>query len=102
MILYYSITVALIVFFIHSLFWEGMILSFIAETLFEIPTFIKKPLFECVICMTPWYGLVIYFFCARLSAWDGSVFSVVITLLVASGINAVLSQFIEDGYDEQE
>jgi hypothetical protein len=52
---------ALSIVFIHSLFWDGMLLSWVRiNYLKSLPLFFRKPLFECPVCMTSIYGTVAY------------------------------------------
>jgi len=47
------------VLFLHVTTWEGMIFEIVRTTLDDLPGNIKKPLYDCPICMTPWWGAVI-------------------------------------------
>lgn len=59
MIIQLAVIISLIVLFIHSCTWDGMIFS-------KIKDYIKpegnlyKPIYGCPICMTPWWGTLIY------------------------------------------
>src|SRR5688572_7238366 len=72
--------IAMIVLFLHATTWEGMIFDGIKN--FNIPGWIRKPLYSCPICMTPWWGTLLYwiFFHGSLCGW-------LLTVGAASGIN---------------
>jgi hypothetical protein len=86
-----AVIIALTVFFLHECTREGMIFGFVYYWLYDLPSGIKKPLFDCPTCMSVWYGIVIIFICR----WTGytpvaSFWQYVICLFMAGGINAVL------------
>ena len=56
-----ALIIAFIVYFLKATTWKGMIFYELAEKLEHWPEFIRKPLYECPVCMTPWWGIVIYF-----------------------------------------
>lgn len=59
--IYHIIISALSIVFIHSLFWDGMLLAPIRRKyLSRLPLFIRKPLFECLPCMTSIHGVLCY------------------------------------------
>lgn len=67
----YPFYISLIVLFIHATTWEGMIFE-------KIKDFIKpegmlyKPIYGCPICMTPWYGTIMYLvFWRNCLSWSG-------------------------------
>lgn len=71
--------------FISSLFWPNMLLGGLKKKLNFIPQVLYKPIFDCPICMTPYYGgLLMLLFQKDLT---GNVF---LTLLTAAGINTVI------------
>lgn len=53
-----ALIIALAVLFLHSTTWEGMIFHKVSVVLNEAPDWVKKPLFDCPICMTPWWGAI--------------------------------------------
>lgn len=88
-----SFAIALIVFFIHACYQEEMIFHWAAKWFEEIlPEFLHKPVFSCPICMTPYYGAVIYLF-ATMSGVKGfesiHIPTMLFTLLVASGFSTL-------------
>jgi hypothetical protein len=84
--------IAFIVYFIKASTWRGMILYGIKERLCDLPEFIKKPLFDCPVCMTPWWGTAIYVaghFGGIVEFEKLSVIRLLFTVFVASGINTI-------------
>lgn len=80
-----ALILSLSVFGYSALFWEGMILEKMANTLEDrLPEFITKPLFACPICMIPWYGIPVYYL---LWGWQIEMLPVI---FIAMGINAVI------------
>lgn len=65
-----SLIISLIVLFLHATTWEGHIFEGIKKI---IPPEGKlyKPIYGCPICMTPWWGSVIYwiFFAVSIPNW---------------------------------
>lgn len=72
--------------FIHILFWPGMILEFMREN--RLPLLVQKPLYECVICMTSFWGFLFWLF-----EWQMSV-NLIQFWFVVGGINVLLSGII--------
>lgn len=97
-ILIYSLAIAFVIQFIHALFWEGMIFGFIGAKLDNLlPSYIRKPLYDCPICMAPWWGSVILFFFSLAGIVQlPSAGLWVTTLLVTGGINVILSQIYKN------
>lgn len=92
--------IALSVLFIHYCTLDGMILSFIHKILWNVSPIIKKPLFDCSVCMVPWWGSVILCItCWRNNSWI-DWWSWILILLCAAGINALLSLMID--YDNRD
>jgi hypothetical protein len=54
-----SLAIALIVLAGHSFTWDKHIFSGIRNIIDE-KSAISKPLYNCPICMTPWWGTIIY------------------------------------------
>jgi len=59
-----GVVVFFIVAFIWSLFWVGMIFGFVGDYAERIgkewPEWIRKPLYNCLVCMMPYYGSAVY------------------------------------------
>lgn len=59
----------------------------------RLPYIIRMPFFQCPICMTPWWGVVIYLaahYSGIAEFQELSIARVIFTVLVASGINTVV------------
>lgn len=85
-----AIIVAFVVLFLHATAWEGMIFGTIAEKAFDWPEWIRKPLFECPICMAPWWGsLILVIFGLATGVWF-SWWQWAVILFVAGGINTLI------------
>jgi hypothetical protein len=89
----HALVIAFIVLFIHACSWKGMIFDGIKKI---IPPqgHIYKPIYGCPICMTPYYGTVIYLLFFNQSFTDG-----LLTVATASGMSviSVLLIDIKDG-----
>lgn len=59
-ILIKSIIISVSVIAIWASMLYGMILAKVRE--FKVPECIKKPLYDCPICMVPYYGSILYWF----------------------------------------
>jgi hypothetical protein len=89
-----ALIIALIVVLIHTIFKPGMVLGKLGKAMYGLPTMLKKPLFHCVVCMTPWYGSLIYLL---LYNWTSFV-QYLATIIVAAGINAIIDKYINHEY----
>ena len=94
--------IAFIILFLHACTWEGMIFE-------DIKKYIKpegklyKPIYGCPICMTPWWGTIIYwiFFHVSFINWllvvgTASGISVVFVVLLALREAAIVTKKLED------
>lgn len=65
-----ALIISLIILFIHSTTWEGMIFENIKKII-KPEGMIYKPIYGCPICMTPWWGSLLYwiFFGVSVSDW---------------------------------
>lgn len=90
----YIITTSFIVFAIWFSFREGEIFGRIHQLLWGIPEWMKQPLFECPVCMTPYYGSAFYwiFIGNSIAEW-------IVTVIAAMGLNAIIV-FIKESNDE--
>lgn len=73
----------------------------------NMPEYIYKPLFDCPICMTPYYGMLFYLFACSMSVTGFEApfrfWNMALTLLVAGGFSVIfvyLHQIVEALYDE--
>lgn len=68
----HSLMIALIIFAGHSFTWDGQIFCGIRRLIDE-ESKISKPIYNCPICMTPWWGTLIWFLFFRITYtidWD--------------------------------
>lgn len=82
--------IAFIVYFIKATTWKGMIFHGITKTRAWLPEKIRKPLFECPVCMTPWWGVIIYLighYAGLVEFTELSFRRVIFTVFAAAGIN---------------
>lgn len=65
-----AVVISLIVLFIHATTWDGHIFSFVRNWIDEKKK-VSKPVYNCPICMCPWYGTLLYviFFNYSLPDW---------------------------------
>lgn len=92
-----AICLAFIILFLHSTIWEGMLFEDIHEKTYNWPKWLKKPLFDCPICMAPWVGSLL------LAIWGISTGSWltapewIAAVLVAGGINTFIVMASRNG-----
>lgn len=86
-----AVIVAMIVMAIHAVFIPGMIFGFVRKLFENAPEWVKNPLFDCPVCMTPWWGFLAYslFFGV---GWNDFV----AVIMAAMGINFLLSMLMQD------
>lgn len=63
-----SLVIALIIFAAHSFTWEGMIFEGVKKVI-KPEWKISKPIYGCPICMTPWWGTIIYTLIFVFAGW---------------------------------
>lgn len=78
------ITTVLCIWGVHSLFLPNMIFGKIGEKAQRY--FITKPMFRCPVCMSPWYGLIGFWY----SGYEG--YWLPVFLLALTGANYLLSE----------
>ncbi|WMJ72947.1 hypothetical protein RCC89_07195 [Cytophagaceae bacterium ABcell3] len=91
-----AFAIAFIVYFIKATTWRGMIFHPIILKLRTLPSYIKKPVYECPICMTPWWGALIYFLAHITGLPEFEILTVerlIFTVFISSGINTVVLIF---------
>ncbi len=84
--------IAFIVYFIKATTWKGMIFYTLSEKLESWPEAIRKPFYECPVCMTPWWGIIIYLIghYADMPEFSELTFKrVLFTVFTAAGINSI-------------
>lgn len=90
-----SFSIAFCVLFLHSITLDGMIFQFVSKALWNLPSVIKKPLFDCPVCMVPWWGsLIIVLLCYHNNEWLGWL-EWTLVLMTAGGINVLSNSIIE-------
>ena len=90
------VIVALIVIAIWSTMLYGMIFQFVRfwamieeegkETVYRIPKWVCKPLFDCIICMSFWHGSIAYWL-----IWGNSGKEWAIVVIGAMGFNTIFT-----------
>lgn len=89
--------IALTVLFIHITTWKGMINEWFLNLSRPWPEWIRKPLLSCPICMTPWWGALLFLIGAVQFV---SILDSIIVLFAAGGLNAVLIYVISSDKEE--
>lgn len=86
-----ALIIALIVLSIHYTMQEGEIFSRLGDWFNNnLPEKIHAPVFECNVCMTPWYGSVIYVLIWGVN-WQWPV-----VVIAAMGINVAINKLSPD------
>ena len=75
---------------IHVLLWPGMIFAWMRKYLKHLPLFIRKPLFECMICMASIWGTAFFLYKNGLSL----NLDLIPHLLAVCGCNLILDSCI--------
>lgn len=90
-----ALAISLIILFLHACSWKGMIFERIKkiippEKYYIFGKDISKPIYGCPICMTPWWGTLIYwlFFAISIPHW-------ILTILTASGLSVLYVVMID-------
>lgn len=78
--------IALVVLLIWQTFREGHIFEFWSRWLSDLPEKLQKPLHSCPICMTPWYGSILWVLFA-----DNNFILYAMSILCAAGINVIIA-----------
>ncbi|WP_419788894.1 hypothetical protein HDF19_05795 [Mucilaginibacter sp. E4BP6] len=89
----HAFIIAMIVLFIHACSWKGMIFEGIKK-LIKPEGHIYKPIYGCPICMTPYYGTIMYLLFFRLSFVD---WLLTIGTAAGMGVISVILIDIKDG-----
>ncbi|MBC7451513.1 MAG: hypothetical protein H7259_08505 [Cytophagales bacterium] len=79
----HAFIIAMIVLFIHSTTWKGMIFEGIKKII-KPEGMLYKPIYGCPICMAPYYGTILYLIFFRLSISD-----YVLTIGTAAGLSVI-------------
>lgn len=78
-----ALAISLIIFFLHATTWDGHIFQGI-RNLIDEKSIISKPIYNCPICMSPWWGTAIYLILFPVSFQDW-----ILTVGVASGLSVI-------------
>lgn len=77
---------------IWATMWEDAIFDFVRtwgdKHLPEKP---RKPIYDCPVCMTPWYGSLFY-----ILVYNGGLKEWLIVVIAAMGLNAVLIKLFNE------
>lgn len=79
---------ALAIVFIHSTTWDGMINAWLRRLLYRAPIWIRKPLYLCPICMTSFWGTLLWL----------QPFDFITYLFAVGGILTLISPLIPEEY----
>ena len=79
----HAFIIAMIVLFIHAVTWKGMILEDIKKFI-KPEGYLYKPIYGCPICMSPYYGIIVYLLFFNVSFADG-----LLTVATACGLSVV-------------
>jgi hypothetical protein len=81
--------IALLVLSIWYTFQEDEIFGFVSYYGEKyVPEKLQQPIFACNVCMTPWWGSLIYW----ALPWHGGWWVWLVTVIVAMGFNAALNK----------
>lgn len=91
----FALIISLTVFAIHYTMQPGEIFGKLGDNFdTNLPDKLKPPVFDCPVCMVPWYGTVIYFLLVGIHhATFGGWF---VAVIPAMGLNAVLVKLFPD------
>jgi hypothetical protein len=91
-----SLIIALLVLSIHYTMQDEQIFERLGKFLERIlPEAIHKPIFACPICMTPWYGTLLYWLIPwqKLNLTVSNWLEWPVVIIVAMGINIVINKW---------
>lgn len=72
---------------------DGEIFEKIGSWLYDVlPYAMHPPAFECNVCMSPWYGSIIYW----ITPWDHVLWHWPIIILIAMGFNIIANRMLHD------
>lgn len=85
------IIIALLVLSIWYTFQEGEIFGFVSVYGDRLPEKLQQPLFACNVCMSPYYGSVIYWL-----LWGNNWIEWLVVVIGAMGLNAAINKLSPD------
>lgn len=74
----------------YMIIWEGMFLYALKKYLQRLPRLIRKPLFECLFCMSSIWGTASLFFVFKLQFNEYFIFN----LFAIAGMNLLIELFV--------
>lgn len=100
-----SLIISLIVLFWCSCCWEGMIFEGIKKII-NPEWKIAKPIYQCPICATPWWGSLIYWVFIHVSVLDwlfviGGASGFSVLWVIGLSIREACEKYLEDIKDNQ-
>lgn len=82
--------ISFIVMFIWATLLKGMIFGFVRAYLeTRISEYWQQPIFDCPVCMVPYYGSVAYWLLVWSAKWNGDWIEWIVVVFAAAGINQV-------------
>lgn len=93
----HALIISLTVFALHASAWEGMIFGKIREYI-SPDSIVAKPLYNCPICMTPYYGSAIAIGLMLTNTYSFSLYEFILTIGAATGFSTIFAiiNMIED------
>jgi len=79
-----------IVMAVWSTMWEDAIFGFIRKGLQHLPEKLQMPIFDCPICMVPYYGSAAYWL-----IWGNNFKEYIVVIIASMGLNAVLVKLFQ-------
>lgn len=82
---------------VHSLFLPSMILFKLVKPLSKLPTFLRKPLYECLICMSSIWGILFFVAINNISLtsnWSAISKPLILHVLEVCGFNVILDSCV--------
>jgi hypothetical protein len=87
-----SIIISCIVFAVWYTMLKGEIFGKLGAWLDKhVPEKLKGPIFDCPVCMVPWYGSIIYWL-----VWDSDVETWLVRILTSMGLNVIIVRLWPD------
>jgi hypothetical protein len=90
----FAFLISLMVIFLHVCTWEGMLLQRVPVWFWNAPVWIKKPLYDCPVCMSPWWGSLIIAVFGLLTGYWPHWWVWICEVFVAGGISALFSSLL--------
>jgi len=94
-----AIIIALLVLSIWYTMQEEQIFEKLGDWLMDhLPEAIHKPVFDCPICMSPWYGSVLYWLIPwqKIGIQESTLIGWPVAIIVAMGFNIVITKSSND------